>query len=59
MCRPRGFLYLVVVLEVFSRRIVGWAMAAHLRTEPVLPALNMSLWQRRSEAVVHHSDRGC
>ena len=54
-----GFLYLAVVLDVFSRRIVGWAMAAHLRTELVLSALNMALWQRRPEAVVHHSDQGC
>ncbi len=54
-----GFLYLAVVLDVFSRRIVGWAMAAHLRTELVLSALNMALWQRQPEEVVHHSDQGC
>ena len=54
-----GFLYLAVVLDVFSRRIVGWAMASHLRTELVLAALNMALWQRQPEAVVHHSDQGC
>jgi len=52
-------LYLAVVLDVFSRRIVGWAMAAHLRTELVLSALNMALWQRRPEEVVYHSDQGC
>ena len=46
-----------MVLDVFSRRTVGWAMAAHLRTELVLSALNMALWQRRPEAVVHHSDQ--
>ncbi len=50
-----GFLYLAVVLDVFSRRIVGWAMATHLRTELVLSALNMALWQRQPEEVVHHS----
>ena len=54
-----GFLYLAIVLDVFSRRIVGWAMAAHLRTELVLSALNMALWQRQPEEVVHHSDCGC
>ena len=53
-----GFLYLAVVLDVFSRRIVGWAMANHLRTELVLEALNMAVWQRRPERVIHHSDRG-
>jgi len=54
-----GFLYLAVVLDVFSRRIVGWAMAAHLRTELVLSALDMALWQRQPDEVVHHSDQGC
>ena len=54
-----GFLYLAVVLDVWSRRIVGWAMETHLRTELVLSALNMALWQRRPEQVIHHSDRGC
>ena len=54
-----GFLYLAVVLDAWSRRIVGWSMATHLRTELVLDALNMALWQRRPEAVIHHSDQGC
>ena len=53
-----GFLYLAVVMDVWSRRIVGWAMATHLRTELVLDALDMALWQRRPEAVIHHSDQG-
>ena len=53
-----GFLYLAVVLDVWSRRVVGWAMATHLRTELVLDALNMALWQRVPEAVIHHSDQG-
>ena len=53
-----GFLYLAVVLDAFSRRIVGWAMATHLRTELVLEALNMALGQRRPAAVIHHSDHG-
>ncbi len=54
-----GFLYLAIVLDVFSRRVVGWAMANHLRTELVLDALDMAIAQRRPEAVIHHSDRGC
>ncbi len=53
-----GFLYLAVVLDAFSRRVVGWAMANHLRTQLVLDALDMALWQRRPEAVIHHSDQG-
>ncbi len=53
-----GFVYLAVVLDVFSRKVVGWAMAHHLRTELVLAALNMALGQRRPQGVVHHSDRG-
>ena len=53
-----GFVYLAIVLDVFSRRVVGWAMAAHLRTELVVAALNMALGQRRPDAVVHHSDKG-
>jgi putative transposase len=54
-----GFLYLAVVLDVWSRRIVGWAMEEHLRTELVVDALNMAVGQRRPTAVIHHSDQGC
>ena len=54
-----GFLYLAIVLDVWSRRVVGWSMETHLKTELVLSALNMALAQRRPEAVIHHSDRGC
>ena len=53
-----GFVYLAIVLDVFSRRVVGWSMTHHLRTERVLGALNMALGQRRPDGVVHHSDRG-
>jgi putative transposase len=53
----QGFLYLAVVLDVFSRRVVGWAMAEHLRTELVLDALEMAVWNRRpAPGLVHHSD---
>lgn len=54
-----GFLYLAVVLDVFSRRVVGWAMAPHLRTDLVLDALAMAVAQRRPAGVIHHSDQGC
>ena len=54
-----GFLYLSVVLDVFSRRIVGWAMANHLRAELILDALDMALERRRPTDVIHHSDQGC
>ena len=54
-----GFLYLAVVLDAWSRRVVGWAMAGHLRTELVVQALDMALEQRRPEGVIHHSDQGC
>ena len=53
-----GFLYLAVVLDAYSRRVVGWAMAEHLRTELVIEAVDMALWQRRPAAVIHHSDQG-
>lgn len=53
-----GFLYLAIVLDVFSRRIVGWAMETHLRTELVLQALQMAFAQRRPDDVIHHSDHG-
>jgi len=54
-----GTLYLAVVLEVWSRRIIGWAMATHLRTSLVLAALDMAITQRRPTGVIHHSDQGC
>ncbi len=54
-----GFLYLAIVLDVFSRRVVGWAMAGHLRTALVVEALEMAVDQRRPVAVIHHSDQGC
>ncbi|HET7077209.1 MAG TPA: IS3 family transposase [Chloroflexia bacterium] len=53
-----GFLYLAVIVDVWSRKVVGWAMANHLRTELVLDALNMALGQRRPRDVIHHSDQG-
>jgi putative transposase len=54
-----GFLYLAIVLDVYSRRVVGWAMANHLRTDLVLEALDMAIFRRKPTDVIHHSDQGC
>ncbi|MFT7624683.1 MAG: transposase InsO family protein, partial [Myxococcota bacterium] len=54
-----GFVFLAVVVDAFSRRVVGWAMESHLRTSLVLDALNMALTTRKPDSVIHHSDQGC
>ena len=54
-----GLLYLAVVLDVWSRRVIGWAMETHLRTSLVLAALDMAVTRRRPARVIHHSDQGC
>jgi putative transposase len=54
-----GFLYLAVVLDVWSRKIVGWAMESHLRTSLITAALNMAIAQRSPDGVIHRSDQGC
>ena len=54
-----GFLYLAVVLDVWSRKIVGWSMASHLRTSLITAALDMAIVQRSPSGVIHHSDQGC
>ncbi len=53
-----GFLYLAVVLDAWSRRVVGWAFDVHLHVELVLTALDMAVRQRQPQAVIHHSDHG-
>jgi transposase InsO family protein len=54
-----GWLYLAVVLDLFSRRVVGWAMADHLGHELALAALDMAIARRRpAPGLIHHSDRG-
>ncbi len=56
----QSFLYLAVVVDAYSRRVVGWAMADHLRTGLVLDALAMAIQHRRpTPGLVHHSDHGC
>jgi putative transposase len=54
-----GFLYLAMVLDAWGRRVVGWAMANHLKTELVLEVLNMALWRCRPDEVIRHSYHGC
>ena len=53
-----GFMYLAMVLDVWSRRVVGWAIAEHMTTDLVLSALNMAITQRKPDGVIHHSDQG-
>jgi putative transposase len=54
-----GFLFLAVVIDVWSRRVVGWAMANHLKTELVVAAFDTAVAQRQPSGVIHHSDHGC
>jgi putative transposase len=57
-----GFVYAAFVVDVFSRRILGWRVASSPRAELALDALEMAVWTRRGEpldGLVHHSDRGC
>lgn len=54
-----GFLFLAVVLDAWSRKVVGWSMANHLKTTLVLDALEMAVQQRQPDDVIHHSDQGC
>lgn len=54
-----GWLYIAAVLDLFSRRVVGWAIAEHMRTELVDNALEMAIGRRQPLAgLMHHSDRG-
>lgn len=54
-----GWLYLAVVLDLFSRRVVGWSMSAQMTAQFVLDALMMAVWRRgKPKALLHHSDQG-
>jgi len=53
-----GFLFLAIVLDVWSRRVVGWAIGEQMTTDLVLAALNMAMAQRKAPGVIHHSDQG-
>jgi putative transposase len=54
-----GWLYLAVLLDLYSRRVIGWSMSESLHTELALGALQMALGHREAQGVLHHSDRGC
>ncbi len=53
-----GFLFLAIVLDVLSRRVVGWAMATHMRAELVVRVLDMAIHNRKPKNVIHHSNQG-
>ena len=53
-----GFIFLAMVLDVWSRRVVGWAIGEQMTTDLVLSALNMAITQREPDGVIHHSDQG-
>lgn len=53
-----GFIFLAIVLDVWSRRVVGWAIGEQMTSELVLAALNMAIAQRKPRGVIHHSDQG-
>jgi putative transposase len=54
-----GRLYLAAVQDAFSRRIVGWSMADHMRSDLVVDAVNVAIARRQPEAgLIHHSDQG-
>jgi putative transposase len=55
-----GFVYAALVIDAYSRMIVGWQLATHLRTDLALDALEMAIWRRQTQldGLVHHSDRG-
>jgi len=53
-----GFIYLAVVIDVYSRKVVGWAFSEQMTSELVIAALNMGITTRRPESVIHHSDQG-
>ena len=55
----QGFLYLAVVLDLFSRKVIGWNIETHMRTQLCLKALNRALDLRApNTGLIHHSDRG-
>jgi putative transposase len=54
-----GWLYLAVIIDLYSRKVVGWALDSHLKMSLVLEALRMAYWRRKpAKGLIHHSDRG-
>lgn len=55
-----GWLYLAAIVDIYSRKVVGWAMDERMTSDLVIKALNMAIYQRRpGKGLIHHSDRGC
>jgi putative transposase len=53
-----GFVYLAMVIDVYSRKVVGWAFGERMTADLVILALNMALMTRKPQSVIHHSDQG-
>jgi len=53
-----GFVYLAVIIDVYSRKIAGWAFRERMTADLVIAALNMALLTRKPQSVIHHSDQG-
>ena len=54
-----GWLYLAVVIDLCTRKVVGWIMSSFMKAQLLCDALMMAIWQRRpQEGLIHHSDRG-
>ena len=53
-----GFIYLAVVIDVYSRKVVGWAFSEQMTSDLVIAALNMAITTRRPSSVIHHPDQG-
>ena len=59
VCTAGGWLYVAAVIDLFSRRVVGWSMSAGMTAQLVTDALVMAIWRRgKPDALLHHSDRG-
>lgn len=58
LSKAAGFLYLAIVLDAYSRRIIGWAMGHTQKAQLVIDAIDMAIAQRKPESVIHHSDQG-
>jgi len=54
-----GWLYLAVIIDLFSRKVIGWAMSSRMKASLVMDALSMAYWRRKpARGLIHHSDRG-
>ncbi len=54
-----GWLYLAVVIDLYSRKVVGWSMSSRMKAQLIVDALDMAIWQRQPKAgLIMHTDRG-